>query len=78
MTQFVLNIGLRDEVRSAEETTTVGTLPSHRWMMGPSLWARWANERWGMSVKRWRWPMIGRPAGDGVLSDFGLLCHLCR
>lgn len=47
-------------------------------MMGPSLLAMWARERWGMSVRRWRWPMIGRPGGDGGLSDFELLCHLFR
>ena len=32
----------------------------------------------GMSVRRWRWPIIGRPGGDGGFSDCECDCELLR
>jgi len=48
--------------------TRVGIWPSWRWIIGPSFWKRWKKVWWGMSVRRWRWPIIGRDGGDGGVS----------
>ena len=58
MWSWVLRMSL---ARLAKETTMVGTQLS--------FWASWAMEWWGMSVRRWRWLIIGRPGGDDGFSD---------
>ena len=43
--------------------------------MGPSLRVRSDKLWWGMSVRRWRWPMIGSPGGDGGVLAAGDCNH---
>ncbi|KAJ8428827.1 hypothetical protein Cgig2_005892 [Carnegiea gigantea] len=61
---------------SAEETTTVGTSPSLRCMIGPNTLASSRSRRWGgmfFAANWWRFPMTGSfggPGGNRNFSDF--------
>ena len=52
-----------------------GFWPRQRWIMGPSLRVRSDKLWWGMSVRRWRWPMIGSAGGDGGVLAAGDCNH---
>lgn len=57
---------------SGEETTTVGTRPKWRSMRGPYFSESDRRDRSGCFPIWWRFPIIGKPGGDGgKLRSFG-------
>ncbi|KAK8478895.1 hypothetical protein V6N13_074303 [Hibiscus sabdariffa] len=60
-----------------DETTTVGTWPSFRYIIGPNLVDRPRRDKWGLGPRRWwRLPMMGNLGGDGGRLGF-VLVEVC-